>query len=505
MYSDPDSIARLSAGIAAIHTEPPPDNALPSEDAVTHARDSLLQKLPAKGLGLEKAIEHLQKEIVPGFNGSSRSSLYYGFVTGGATPAAALADNLVTAWDQNVGVHLPNESVATNLEDRALSLLCELLKLDPEQWPHRTFTTGATGSNVLGIACGREHVITEAAVVRNEESVSVGELGIVEAMHRSGIQKLQILSTVPHSSLVKAAGILGMGRASVKDVSLEGISHRIDVPRLKKLLEAPGAASIVAISASEVNSGLFATSGLEEMQEIRKLCDMYGAWIHVDGAFGIMGRLLTSPDYSAIIKGCEGLELADSITGDGHKLLNVPYDCGFFLSRHREVASRVFQNPNAAYLATGPDTDNIMSPLNIGLENSRRLRALPVYASLTAYGSDGYRDMLERQILLSRGIAEFLIDSGDFEVLPKFSEDKKEILDSIYVIVLFRAKDEALNKELVGRIKATRKIYVSGTAWDGEPACRFAISNWMADVKKDLPVIEKVLNDVVVAWKAQKQ
>ena len=93
---------------------------------------------------------------------------------------------------------------------------------------------------------------------------------------------------------------------------------------LKKALEQPGAASIVAVSASEVNTGLFATEGLEEMQELRKLCDMYGAWIHVDGAFGLFGRVLTSPVYSSITKACEGLELADSITGDGHKVLNVP-------------------------------------------------------------------------------------------------------------------------------------------------------------------------------------
>lgn len=145
-----------------------------------------------------------------------------------------------------------------------------------------------------------------------------------------------------------------------------------------------------------------------------------------------------------------------------------------------------------------------MSPLNIGLENSRRLRALPVYASLTAYGSDGYRQMLERQVDLARGIAGYLLDSEDFELLPKFEGGKQEIVDNIYIIVLFRAKDEELNKELVDRIKATRKIYVSGTAWDDKPACRFAISNWMADVGKDLPVIKEVLEEVVGDWESKQ-
>lgn len=121
-----------------------------------------------------------------------------------------------------------------------------------------------------------------------------------------------------------------------------------------------------------------------------------------------------------------------------------------------------------------------------------------------AYGSDGYRDMLERQVGLARGIAGLLLDSEDFELLPEFTGSREEILNNIYIIVLFKAKDEGLNKELVDRIKATYKIQLSGTAWEGKPACRFAVSNWKADVKRDLPVIKQVLDEVVAAWKSEK-
>jgi len=501
MHPDYTALSKLAAAIARLHTEATPKQVLPSEASLAQAREKLQQHLPSSGQGLDETIRHLQEDIAPGFNASSRSPNYYGFVTGGTTPAAALADNLVTIYDQNAMVHLPNESIASSVEDAALTLLAELLRFEPAQWPHRIFTTGATASNILGLACGREYAIAEASAHRSDAENSVGELGIVEAMHRAGIDKIQILTTVPHSTLVKAAGILGLGRASVKDVGLPGTPHRFDMALLRKLLEQPSTASIVAVSASEVNTGLFATAGLEEMQEIRKLCDMYGAWIHVDGAFGIFGRVLSSASHSSIVTACAGLELADSITGDGHKLLNVPYDCGFFFSRHREIPSRVFQNPNAAYLNTGPAVDTIMSPLNVGLENSRRLRALPVYASLIAYGADGYRDMLERQIELSRGIAELILESDDFELLPKTEGPKDQVLQGIYIIVIFRAKDEALNKELTNRIKAGRKIYVSGTSWDGKPACRFAVSNWMTDAKRDLPLIKQVLAEVVEEWK----
>jgi glutamate/tyrosine decarboxylase-like PLP-dependent enzyme len=487
----------LSTAIAQLQSEPPPNQVLPNQDALEHARMQLAVGLSADGIGLAETIRHLQEDLQPAFNASSRSPNYYGFVTGGCTPAASIADNFVTAYDQNVAVHLPNETIATDVEDRALALLCELLNFHPRLWPHRIFTTGATASNVVGLACGREYVIAEASVHRTDVENSVGEYGIVEAMHRAGLTKIQILTTVPHSSLSKAAAILGLGRASIKHVGRKDAPHKFDMKLLKSLVEQPSSGSIIAVSAAEVNTGLFATSGLEEMQELRKLCDMYGAWIHVDGAFGILGRVLDSSKYQSITQACAGLELADSITGDGHKLLNVPYDCGFFLSRHRNIAERVFLNPNAAYLATSNGPDSIMSPLNIGLENSRRFRALPVYASLLAYGKSGYRDMLERQIELSRGIAKFIIDSEEYELLPESDGTVEQRLDNIFMIVLFRAKDDDLNEQLVDKIKATRKIYVSGTAWINKPACRFAVSNWMTDVKRDLPIITEVLRNVV--------
>ncbi|KAF2025560.1 PLP-dependent transferase [Setomelanomma holmii] len=499
--NNPDSTTQsvISAAIERLHSEPFPSDVLPSQATIEATRKQLLATLPNDGLGLTETIRHLQDDLKPGLNGASRSANYYGFVTGGATPIASISDNFVTACDQNVQVHLPTETIATDIEDRALSLLCELLDFKPESWPHRTFTTGATASNVLGLACGREYVIAEASAHRTDAENSVGEYGIVEAMYRAGIDKIQILTTVPHSSLSKAASILGLGRASVKTIGREDAPHKFDMKVLRSLLEQPSSASIVAVSASEVNTGLFATSGLEDMQELRSLCDMYGAWIHVDGAFGILGRVLHGAKYEAIIQACAGLELADSITGDGHKLLNVPYDCGFFLSRHRNIAERVFQNPNAAYLATSNGPDSIMSPLNIGVENSRRFRALPVYASLVAYGKSGYRDMLERQIELSRGIAKFILESEDYELLPESDASTEETLSGIYIIVLFRAKNEELNKRLIESIKATRKIYVSGTSWNGQPACRFAISNWRVDVKKDLLLIREVLQEVVAA------
>lgn len=292
---------------------------LPERSAVRNARLKLVENLPNNGIGFNCIQRHVRDDLVPGFNSPSKSPSYYGFVTGGATEAAAFADGVAVDVDQNMHSHLPNDTVATDVEDRALSMVCELLDLVPDEWNHRTFTTGATASNVLGLACGREYVIGAA----KDKDISVAEYGVHEAMRMASIGTIQILTTVPHSSLRKAASIVGLGRACVRDVGIGHSPHKFDFKALESALSAPEVASIVAVSCSEVNTGLFATTN-DDMQRIRRLCDQYGAWLHIDAAFGLLARALpSSQGYEKILDGVAGMELADSITGDAHKLLNV--------------------------------------------------------------------------------------------------------------------------------------------------------------------------------------
>ncbi|TKA28012.1 hypothetical protein B0A50_04078 [Salinomyces thailandicus] len=477
---------------------------LPSLEDIERSRATLLDHLPASGIGESTATIHLQKDVLAGLNRASESPHYYGFVTGGATPIATLADNLVTKADNSPQVHLPNETLATEVEDRALRMVCELLDLPPDNWPHRTFTTGATASNVVGLACGRDYVVQHAAREKGN-SVSVAEDGMHKAMRIAGLEDLQVLTTVPHSSLRNAASIVGLGRSAVIDVGLEGKKHCFDMRELEQRLRQPGVASIVAVSCAEVNTGFFATTG-NDMKHLRESCDEYGAWLHVDAAFGLLARILpANEDFTHLRSGVAGLDLADSIAGDAHKLLNVPYDCGILLSRHLSLATQVFQNSNAVYLNTASSettasvSRSIPSPLNIGIENSRRFRALPVYASLAAYGRTGYLDMLVRQIHLARAIALFVLESADYELLPaplNHHVTDEERLANIYIIVIFRPKNEELNGRLVRAVNATRRIYISGTQWEGKPAARFAVANWQAEVEWDLEVVKGVLLEV---------
>jgi glutamate/tyrosine decarboxylase-like PLP-dependent enzyme len=151
----------------------------------------------------------------------------------------------------------------------------------------------------------------------------------------------------------------------------------------------------------------------------------------------------------------------------------------------------VFTNPNAAYLAS-PGGAQILSPLNIGIENSRRFRALPVYATLLSEGREGLGEMLARMVRLARRIAAFVRDSADYEWLP--SPDAA--LERTHMVVLFRATDAAHNDVLTERINDTREMYCSGTMWQGQKATRLAVGSWRVDVEKDLAAVTEVLTAI---------
>ena len=276
------SLDMLSGRIHPTRPEPP---------TLKEGNANLLEKLPDNGLAVEITTTHLLRNIAPSLSGCSLSPNYYGFVVGGVTPAARVADHIVATYDQNVQVHLPDETIATAVEDRALMFLLDLFQFDTKYWPSRTLTTGATASNILGLACGREYIINEALRRYREQQktqtgqdlVSVGEHGLLAACKAAGIENIQILTTMPHSSLGKAASIVGLGRSCVVDVSKAEDHMAFDLSKLKFHLELKNIVSIVAISCAEVNTGMFATHSYNEFRTIRSLCDESGAWIHVDG------------------------------------------------------------------------------------------------------------------------------------------------------------------------------------------------------------------------------
>lgn len=171
-----------------------------------------------------------------------------------------------------------------------------------------------------------------------------------------------------------------------------------------------------------------------------------------------------------------------------------PYDAGIFFCRSAPTMTQVFMNPNAAYLSSGEGSE-IQSPLNIGIENSRRFRALPAYAVLLSHGREGIAEMQARIVRAARKLAEFVRDSDDYEWLP----DPSATSSQTHIVILFRAKNDTLNEVLVQRINETRRMYVSGTKWRGKKACRIAVSSWKVDEETDVAIVKDVLTSLAEA------
>lgn len=507
--------------------------ALPSVDDLEDVRFNLVHDLPPSLQHPSDVFQDLLR-IPTAVSSAKLSKHYYGFVSGSTLPIAEAANQLVSAMDLNVMVHDANTSVAVDIEAATLQMLLQLLDLPEADWQGRTLTTGATGSNILALAAARDTLVNRL-LERGfpNRGLTVASRGLVGACAIVGVRNVKILSQKAHSSVYKAAGILGLGRGCVSECGLKDEPWKWDWEKVQAELDDEVAICIAVVSCGEVDTGRYGTEGEEDMRTLRGMMDLtkHGGWIHVDGgkcnhfpspysiavantrtAFGIFGRCLPiSPEFAIQRAGCSGLEYADSIGADAHKLLNVPYETAFLFTRHASSLTDICSNGSAAYLATVP-AGGIISPLNTSLENSRRFRTLPIYAVLLNLGRSGLAQLFASQILLARAIATHLHEqySEEFELLPvpKQGESFEDQLRQVGIIVLFRAKDEELNKVLTDRINSHKDIFVSGTSYRGKKAVRIAVSGWDIDYiggsSSDVAVICGVLDRVLEEWKEEQ-
>src|SRR6266700_1358410 len=339
--------------------------------------------LPDEGVGTIAALSQFRNKYEAQLSGSP-GPRYLGFVTGGSTPAALAGDWLTSAYDQNVGSD--GDSIATTVERETLRLLRDLFAL-PEQF-EGAFVSGATQANLVALATARQWAAQRLGIDVSEEGLW-------------NLPRIPVLSGAPHVSILKVLSILGMGRQSVEYIPCLPGRSVVDVQALGERLAAlDGKPAIVVASAGEVNTGDF-----DDIVAVARLCQTYGAWLHVDGAFGLFAAC--DPAHAHLLR---GLEAADSITVDGHKWLNVPYDSGFVFTRHIALQEQTFK-AIAAYLGNTPDL------LHRTPEDSRRFRALPAWMTLMAYGREGYGTLVARCCSLAQQMGQGIEQSARFELL----------------------------------------------------------------------------------------
>ncbi|WP_439378970.1 pyridoxal phosphate-dependent decarboxylase family protein [Amycolatopsis lexingtonensis] len=412
--------------------------------------------LPVGGVGARGALQEFSRRWEPGF-AASAGPRYLGFVTGGVTPAALAGDWLTSAHDQNPASGM--DSSAQDLERETVGWLAELFGLGAEF--SGAFVTGATMSTVTGLAIAREWLGERAGVTVSEDGAAA--LGPVT-----------VLSGAPHSSVPKALSFLGMGRSALRKVPVLPGREAVDVGKLAEVLERLDGPAVVVANAGTVN-----TVDFDDLRAIAELKRRHDFWLHVDAAFG--GFAALAPDHAALTA---GLDQADSVVVDLHKWLNVPYDSAVQFTRRRDLQLRVFSN-NAAYLGEIGETPDF---LHLTPENSRRLRALPAWFSLTAYGRDGHREIVERCVALARDLGARIDGSPRWRLLAPVR---------LNVVCFAPAGDVTQDRvdALVRAIAEDGTTFLTPTAYDGRPALRAAFSNWRttpADVERVFAALERV-------------
>ena len=420
----------------------------PTPEAVL-ALQSLREPLPEQPRSPPAVLQRLDQLGSPATTAMA-GGRFFGFVIGGALPAALAANWLSTAWDQNAATYAASPGVAV-LEEVALGWLLEILDLPRSA--AGAFVTGATQANLCGLAAARHAVLACAG-------------WDVEADGLFGAPPITVvLGAEAHPTLFKALGVLGLGRNRVVRVETDG-QGRMRADRLPPL-QGP---AIVCTQAGNVNSGAF-----DPFSALIEQAHAQGAWVHVDGAFGLWAK--ASPELSHL---AAGVEDADSWATDAHKWLNVPYDSGLAFVREGQTLCAAMAI-SADYLPTqGPDRN----PSDYTPELSRRARGVDVWAALRTLGRSGVAELIERCCRHARRFATELQAMGG-EVLNEV------VLNQ--VVVSFGMPERT--RALIAELQAEGSCWCGPTVWQGRTAMRISVSSWATtdeDVKCSLDAIRRL-------------
>ncbi len=415
-----------------------------------------------EGMGLASALDHFHKHHA-GTIVSSSGPRYWGFVTGGTTPAAIAGDWLTAVFDQNSQTINGAGDLSAIIEIETIDLFRQLLGL-PQTF-NGGFVTGATMANFTGLAVGRQW-----AGLQNNNNIA-----------REGIKTdIKVFSAVPHSSAIKSLAMLGMGSNNIiKIKTIDDNREAIDCNDLEDNLKEYNNHPVILIS----SGGTVNSVDFDDMKTISKLQKQFSFYWHIDAAFG--GFAACSKKYNHLI---DGWQHADSITIDCHKWMNVPYDSAvyFIQKKHAKIQVQTFQNSNAPYLGNPEENFNY---LNFGPENSRRLRALPAWFSLMAYGKKGFEWIVENNVFLANEFAQQLEAKTIFTLAAPVRLN----------VVCFTTKEGAQRKEILEntlvRLNKNAKVFITPTVYNGMPCLRAAFVNWRTQ-QKDIAIAIKELQDL---------
>jgi glutamate/tyrosine decarboxylase-like PLP-dependent enzyme len=424
-------------------------------EALTRAFD---EPLPEGATDPAEVVDRLAETAEPGLMaiGSGR---FYGWVMGGTLPAALGADWLVSAWDQNNGMRLATPATAA-IEERAGAWLLDLLGLPSTS--SVGFTTGGTMANFVGLAAGRGAVLEAAGWDVNTDGLS-------------GAPRVTVLAGAEvHASVELALRYLGLGRPTYVDADEQG---RIRPDALAEALWSVDGPVIVTLQAGNLHSGAF-----DPMRESVRIAHERGAWVHVDGAFGLWAA--ASPRWTEAL---DGIETADSWATDAHKTLNVPYDCGVAVVAPAGAARSAF-TAHTSYLIRD-EAAGVPDPFELVPEMSRRARGVPVWAALRSLGRSGVVELVEGLAQNARALADGLRRLPGVEILN----------DVVFTQVSISFGTDERTRAVTRALLEDGTVWMSGSRWAGRDVLRISVSNWTtddADVAASIDAVRRALDAV---------
>ena len=389
--------------------------------------------LTGDGVGESEALSMFLDQIAPHLSGGIGPH-YAGYVTGGVTPAGLMGDWLTSSFDNNAA--FSTDGAAGQFEKSTIAMLVDLLRLPAHLGG--TLTTGATAASTVALAVARQWAGEQQGI----DSAKVGSP-----------YGLAALSGSAHSSIAKAMGVVGLGSSNVIALRNQSGRESVDLVELRQALTKRADAPTIVIA----NAGTVITGDSDDIAAIVALREEFDFWLHVDAAFGGFAALLPSDTR------LQGWEQADSITVDLHKWLNVPYDSGLVLLQNPQVLPRVFGN-NASYLADEPQ------PMDSGVENSRRMRALPIWFSLAAYGRHGVAALVAQSVASAQRFAKLVTADG-----------RLSLAAPVHLNVVALVSDKVDVAELGSSLASSGNGFLSQATLNGRPVLRAAFVNWRTD------------------------
>jgi glutamate/tyrosine decarboxylase-like PLP-dependent enzyme len=451
------------------HLEDSNDRSVGAVGNLAQLRARFDHPLPQLGVEPVRVIDDLVRDAEGGIIGST-TGRFFGWVIGGSLPAALAADWLTSAWDQNAAIHAcgPAEAV---IEEVAGAWLKDLFGLPRKA--SFAFVTGTQMAHLTCLASARHRLLKRAGW-------DVEEQGLV------GAPSIRIITSSEwHGSIERAIRILGFGKRAVVALPCDS-SGRLEPALLASTLEKNAQQpTIVLLQAGDLNIGAFDT-----FAELIPIARKHGAWVHVDGAFGLW--VAASPKHRHLVR---GVELADSWTNDGHKWLNTPFDCGYAFVADAEAHRSAFSHRTSYTIHVGDARDQI----DWNPEWSRRGRGVPTYAALRQLGRAGIAELVERTCAHARALVTRIGNLPGAEVVwePTISQGLVRFLEPSAKAA--EQDHDRRTDEIIRRIVATGEAFFGGTTWRGKRCMRVSVCNWQtneADVERAVSAVRRVLGNL---------